>query len=361
MSAGAAGSTAGHAGTSVGGAGPGGTGGAGSSGGGGAGQAGGAGEGGNGGGGAGLGGSAGVSGTSGQAGQGGTGEVGGQGGSGGGDEKIPGAKVRVATFNVRTGNADKGTMNSWENRKKLFFQVFKDLDADFIGVQEAQLFQLQDIDQAAPAYDRIGHSSEPDNKGEFVSIYYRKARFEVKDKDTFWISPTPSQQSGPSFGDGYTRIVTWGRFREKDTGYQLYMYNTHFGLSDKSAEKGAELVIARAKARATDHPFFVTGDLNTTEAEAPVRYLKGKAKLDGEDNPLPLVDTFRELYPNTDEVRTAHGFNGGVTGAKIDYVFVSLKNPDVTSAEIVHDHQGDQYPSDHYPVVGTVKMPDQKK
>ncbi|RYE75003.1 MAG: endonuclease/exonuclease/phosphatase family protein, partial [Myxococcales bacterium] len=273
---------------------------------------------------------------------------------------IAGIKVRVATFNIRTGNADQGTKNAWDKRKALLFDVFKDLDADFIGVQEARLFQLQEIDQAAPGYDRIGEGRDGGNEGEFSAIYYRKDRFEVKDKETFWLSATPGKPS-KSWDDDYNRVVTWGRFQEKASGYQLYHFNTHWGLTSNSAEKSAALLTKRVSQRPTGHPFFVTGDLNTGENELPVRFLKGNAKIDGQDNPVPMRDTFRVLYPDATDVRTAHGFNGGTSGAKIDFVFIGLPAPDVTGAQIVRTHKGDQYPSDHYPVVAGVKLPDQTK
>ncbi|RYE92002.1 MAG: hypothetical protein EOO75_07660, partial [Myxococcales bacterium] len=275
-------------------------------------------------------------------------------------ETIPGIQVRVASFNIRTGSADKGTIRSWDARRAQAIQVFKDLDADFIGVQEARIFQLQDIDKAVPGYRRFGRSRRGNAKDEFSAIYYRKDRFRVKDSETYWLSATPDQVSGSSFGDKWPRIVTWGRFEEKASGYQLYHYNTHWGLTDQSAVRSAPLMMKRAAARKTDHPFFLTGDLNTREGEKPAEFLRGEAKLDGDANPIPLVDTFRKLHPKEPGC-TAHGYKYCLAKPKIDYVLVSVKNPDVTGAKIVRTHDGNRYPSDHYPIWGSVKLPDQTR
>ncbi len=268
---------------------------------------------------------------------------------------VPGPKVKIMTFNIRVGTAADGE-NAWDKRKGLVFQVFKDQDADFIGVQEALKFQLVAIDEAVPAYDRIGIATvDGKAQGPFNAIYYRKSRFAVKKSDTFWLSNTPEQPGSKTWGNEFPRAVTWGRFVEKDTDYTFYIYNTHFDhVSQNSREKGAVLLAETIAARsASDDPFAVTGDFNAAEGNLAIRFLKGDAKIDGNTNAVPMRDTFRVEHPDADNVGTAHGFNGGTGGNKIDYIFVPPKQK-VNGAQIDHFNDKGRYPSDHFPVVGTV-------
>jgi endonuclease/exonuclease/phosphatase family metal-dependent hydrolase len=61
------------------------------------------------------------------------------------------------------------------------------------------------------------------------------------------------------------------------------------------------------------------------------------------------------LHPDEEEAGTAHGFRGGRTGPKIDYVLVPARTP-VEAAEIRHDERGGRYPSDHFPVAARVVL-----
>ncbi|HMR74388.1 MAG TPA: endonuclease/exonuclease/phosphatase family protein, partial [Polyangiaceae bacterium] len=272
---------------------------------------------------------------------------------------IPGPKVKFMTFNIRLGTANDGP-DSWPKRKSLVFDVFKNQDADFVGLQEARLFQLQEIDKAIAGYKRVGIGRDGGKGGEFCAIYYRSARFAVKNSDTFWLSGTPNKPASTSFGNQLPRIVTWGRFVEKSSGYGLYVYNTHFDhISQNSREKSAALLMDVVAKRAPKDRFIVMGDLNAGEGNLVIKFLKGNAKIGGKNNPLPMLDTFRAVHPNETKVGTAHGFKGGTGGNKIDYVLAQGKKQNVLSASIDHYNVGGRYPSDHFPVVGKLALPDQ--
>lgn len=275
------------------------------------------------------------------------------------DPPTPGPEIKVMTFNIRVGTANDGE-NAWDKRKKLVYQVFKDQDADFVGVQEAQRFQLLEIDAAVPAYDRIGAGTvDGATKGSYNAIYYRKSRFTKKQSGNFWLSKTPEVAGSHTWGNELPRAVTWGRFVEDKSSYTFYVYNTHFDhISQNSREKGAVLLGKRIAERPhPGDPFVVTGDFNAAEGNVAVRFLKGDAKIDGALIEIPLRDSFRVAKPDAQNVGTAHGFNGGTGGNKIDYVFVPAKQK-VLGAQIVHFNVDGKYPSDHFPVTGTIKLAD---
>ena len=119
-------------------------------------------------------------------------------------------------------------------------------------------------------------------------------------------------------------------------------------LAQRIAERGAP----------TD-PFAVMGDLNSGEANLAIKYLKANAKIDGKANKTPMRDAYRVAHPDATDVGTAHGFNGGTGGNKIDYIFVPAKQT-VHGANIVHFNVDGRYPSDHFPITATVTFADKK-
>jgi endonuclease/exonuclease/phosphatase family metal-dependent hydrolase len=89
---------------------------------------------------------------------------------------------------------------------------------------------------------------------------------------------------------------------------------------------------------------LVTGDFNAGESDHAFQALLGG-----------LTDTFRAVHPQAREVGTYHAFRGGTGGPKIDAVLVS-GGWDVLDAGILAARYEGRYPSDHYPVVATVRL-----
>jgi endonuclease/exonuclease/phosphatase family metal-dependent hydrolase len=69
-----------------------------------------------------------------------------------------------------------------------------------------------------------------------------------------------------------------------------------------------------------------------------------------------MVDSFRVLYPDLENVGTYNGFTGQSDGPKIDYIMVK-SNMTVIEAYILQTNQKGCYPSDHFPVTAQVGLP----
>jgi endonuclease/exonuclease/phosphatase family metal-dependent hydrolase len=237
--------------------------------------------------------------------------------------------------------------------------VFKRQDADVVGIQEGLDQQLKDIEAAVPGYTRVGVGRDDGKtKGEYSAIYYRTSRFDLDASGTFWFSDTPEVVGSKTWGNDLPRICTWAHLVEKTTGYGFYQFNVHLDAYVQVArEKSAVLLMQRFVARpvAAD-PAIVTGDFNAGESNTVNQYMRGAASIESAQNPLPLADSFRVLHPNDTDVGTSHGFKGGTSGAKIDYIYL-MPGETALAAEIDHTHDGARYPSDHYPVTATVKLP----
>ncbi|NIR46418.1 MAG: endonuclease/exonuclease/phosphatase family protein [Gemmatimonadetes bacterium] len=184
--------------------------------------------------------------------------------------------------------------------------------------------------------------------GEYAAILYREARFELLSSGTFWFADTPDLPGSVDWGANLPRICTWGRLFDREADRAFYIYNVHLDhRSQESRERSVQLLAERIAARAHPDPVIVTGDFNAGEGNSAMRFLAGDAG-------PGLRDSFRVVHPDAVEVGTFNAFRGESTGPKIDYVLVD-ESWRVESAGIVRTQMGGSYPSDHYPVVATLR------
>jgi endonuclease/exonuclease/phosphatase family metal-dependent hydrolase len=260
--------------------------------------------------------------------------------------------VKVMTFNIRYDNPDDGP-NRWPLRRDMAVGVIQRFAADFVGFQEPVPGQVADLRKSLPDYRMIGRSRDADPaKGEAVPIFYRDKRWQLDEKQhgVFWLSDTPQTPGSTSWGNTLPRVVTWGRFIDRQSGRALYVYNTHFDHSSETARrKSAALLARRIADREHREPAIVMGDFNAGESSAALAHLIGQAS----DSPIKLIDTFRAVHPDEKQVGTFHDFRGGNDGEKIDYILTTA-GATVRSADILRDHRGDRYPSDHYPATAEI-------
>lgn len=262
--------------------------------------------------------------------------------------------LTVMSFNLRYGTADDGP-NSWPYRRELVFDVIREVAPDVLGTQEALRFQLDELRASLPGFGEIGVGRDDgDNAGEYAAILYRDDRFEILEHGTFWFSETPEVAGSIGWGARLPRICTWARLRERDSDRALYVYNVHLDHeSQESRENSVELLAERILTRPHPDPVIVTGDFNAGEDNPAMRYLKGEGESRSE---LRLRDSFRIAHPDALEVGTFNAFRGETTGPKIDAVLVS-EGWQVDAAAIVRTSHENRYPSDHFPVVATLRFP----
>ncbi len=260
--------------------------------------------------------------------------------------------IRVLSFNIRYGTARDGR-NAWPLRRELVFDVLRRERWDFVGLQEALRFQLDEIHRAVDGFGEIGVGRDDGKqRGEYSAILYRQDRWFAQHSGTFWLSETPDVPGSKSWGNGIPRIVTWGRFVERKTRRAVWVFNTHFDhQSQPSREKSARALAASIARKTEGEPVIVTGDFNAGEDNPAMRYLLSPDS----GSPVHLRDTFRVLHPKATDVGTFHGFTGRTQGDKIDYVLVD-RHFEVLAADIIRFARDGRYPSDHFPVMATVRL-----
>jgi endonuclease/exonuclease/phosphatase family metal-dependent hydrolase len=294
-------------------------------------------------------------------GAGGSGATAGAGGAAGEGGAAPLA-LDVWTFNLRYDNPDDGA-NAWPHRRDFVATLLRDAAPDVVGVQEALRSQLDDLAERLP-YDEVGVGRVDGHEaGEYSAILFDAERFDVAASDTFWLSDTPEVPGSTSWGNTVVRICTWARLVERASGRGLFVFNTHLDhQSQSSRARSVELIAARVAERDPPDPFLLLGDFNAGETNRALRYLRGEVdRASTGDDPVPpspgLVDTFRVVHPDAEDVGTYHAFEGGTDGNKIDYVLARpAPETEVFAAEIVHASDGALYPSDHFPVTATLAI-----
>lgn len=255
--------------------------------------------------------------------------------------------LKVMSFNIRLGVANDGP-NHWDTRKELVVQTIRNYSPDLLGLQEVWPMQEAYLKEKFPGYEYYGRSRLTDAKeGEQCAVMFRKDRFELLAKRTFWLSETPDEPESKSWDSSLPRIANWTRLKDKrNLGQELVLVNIHFDHRGRESREQAAKLIHRSVAKlGTSARVVVTGDFNAGEGSPPYRALVGDC----------LVDTFRISKPTrTEEEGTFTAWKGKRDGNRIDWVLCS-PNFKVLSAVIDHTEFDGRYPSDHYPVTATLR------
>ena len=255
------------------------------------------------------------------------------------------ASLRIATFNVRTPG-DKSP-NNWSERIPRIRAVMEKYQLDLIGVQELVQSQKEALLANDSPYITVGVGRDPNKKGEHCCIFYRKERFECVENGTFWLSETPDVPGSRSWHSACRRICTWAKLKDKTTGKLFLHFNTHLDhISDAARRNGAALILSRMEAMRGELPCILTGDMNSKPSSAAVI-----AILEKMNDAKTLSKT-----PHEGPEQTFHAYKYKPENASkppIDFIFV-LGQLQVLRHVTISDHQDNEYPSDHFPVMAEI-------
>lgn len=260
----------------------------------------------------------------------------------------PPLTLKVMSFNLRF--ASDQPPNAWPERRPVMKHVIETAAPDVIGTQEGLYAQLRNMASDLPAYEWIGLGREGGSRGEFMAVFYRRDRLEPVAFDHFWLSDTPEVIGSITWGHTYRRMVTWVRFRDRETGREFNFWNTHFDHQVEAArQKAADLIRTRLSKLDPTIPLLLVGDFNCAAGSSRAYEILTKE--------AGLSDTWLAASKRINEgLNTFHNFETPIRGnERIDWI---LARPPfvVTEAEIITGHVGDQYPSDHFPVTATIRF-----
>lgn len=256
--------------------------------------------------------------------------------------------LRVMSFNIRYNNPNDGP-DAWPNRREWVAEIVRESGTDVAGFQEVLQSQAQNLEERLPDYDWYGVGRDDGRKkGEFVPIFYRRDRFEVLDQSAFWLSETPDVAGSKSWDAAITRVTTWLKLKDRDTGREFFVFNTHFDHRGRNARtESARLLRKRMHDIAGDAPAVLLGDFNSLPSSDVYQILTGEIAEEGIDlaDAREKSDT-KAKGPDS----TWNGFRRIVPGRRIDFVFVGPTWV-VRSHTTLDEQRDDRFPSDHLPVV----------
>ncbi|KRA55067.1 endonuclease [Pseudoxanthomonas sp. Root65] len=253
--------------------------------------------------------------------------------------------LRIMSFNIRLPVESDG-VDYWETRKPLAVKVLREQEPDVIGLQELVKSQADYLAAELPQYAWFGRGREADGGGERMGVFYRKDRFAVIESGDFWLSDTPEVPGSITWDHLHPRLVTWALFEQRSDGKRFYLFNTHLPYRDQDEAarvKGANAIARYLSTLPADVPVVLTGDFNTTPESGVHAVLAG---------------TLQDAWTTAPRVEgidaTFHGFTGKAD-RRIDWIMV--KGVQLDSITSVTTRWNGRYPSDHFPLVVTLRLP----
>lgn len=266
-----------------------------------------------------------------------------------------GDAFKVLSCNIRVPLAeDEQAGNGWEARRELCGDVIASQDADLICLQECRGVQLEYLKQRLPEFDCSGLAQPVAEYIPNNAIMYSRQRFELRASGGFWLSETPHIPGSNSWDSAVARSVNWVRLRDRKSGSEFILWNTHLDHKGHTArEEQAKLVAAAAVPfDAAGLPQILTGDMNAKADHPAIAALKSS----------DWNDTIEALHGPADPGYTFHGFKGKARDTKkksqagrIDWIF-TRGDVRTIAAEVIRDGKDGRYPSDHYFISATLQL-----
>ncbi len=245
-------------------------------------------------------------------------------------------ELRVVSFNIRNGRAIDGRQ-SWPFRRRSTAMAIARLDADAIGLQEVLGFQLQWLRSQLPAYEAVGAGRSRGQRGERCPVLTHRAGVRLLDSCTRWYGDQPDRPGSRLAGAPFPRVATMCRL-ELEAGAVIQLTNTH--LDARSSDHRQQSAEQLRSWLDPELPQIVVGDLNAKPDDPVLRTLAEAGLIQA----LPAHAG-----------GTAHSFTGRADGRRVDHILAS-RHFEVTAAGVADHWGGGPLPSDHWPVVATLRL-----
>ena len=259
------------------------------------------------------------------------------------------SKWKIMTFNIRYDNPADGP-DSWNERKQDVCNFLLSEKPDFLGLQEALLDQVEDVNAALSEinYEWFGVGRDDGfDGGEFNPIFYDALKYENIEEGVFWLSLTPDEPGTKFPGAGCNRICQYGLFKERSgCQRQFWYFNTHLdNVSVEAREYSADLISKKISQLVGNQsmPHYLTGDFNSTKEETTYKIVIDHGLEDSET-----------IATKVDAHCTFTGFDDKDCEV-IDFIFV--RNMKVELYEVKTDKRPNgRNLSDHRPVCITAEV-----
>lgn len=248
--------------------------------------------------------------------------------------------IKIISQNVMCW--EKENIGTYDIRRPLLKNVFRNYGADAIGMQEVTPVWEKIFDEDLSDFGKLLVYRGQNNK-EAVPIYWNKSTLKPLDSGHFWLSETPNQES---FGWGACclRITCWVLFEHIQTGKKFAFVNTHLDHISKDARvNGIQLVCDFIKSRfGSEMPLVLAGDFNAIPDSETIEKANS------------LLNDARHIAKSTTDQITFHGY-GCEYANTIDYIYVT-PNISCNKFDIIKEINDNKPQSDHYGIIADINI-----
>jgi len=238
---------------------------------------------------------------------------------------------------------------AWEKRRTGYYKMVNTLKPTIMGVQEAEMNQVQDIIDNCPgyAYKGVGRTDGA-TKGESTSIFYKEKEISIEKWGTVWLSDTPDVPGSKFAEDDGPRTATWAvvKYTKEGKEHEYFHLNTHTSLVAASQTKEVQVMLNTIDQYNTDDlPVILTADWNLEENDPILE---------------PITDRYysaRKMAKVSDNQKTFSAWDN--VSKQLDHIFFEGMGRCLQFVRVPAKWDGINI-SDHYPVYTTIEFPTQQ-
>lgn len=260
----------------------------------------------------------------------------------------------IMSANVRCIAPEDKNEKGWSVRAQLIKKNIESVNPDIIGFQEVTWVHKGYLDTILSDYDSVITYRDMWVLSEGCPIYYKKDRFTLVDKGSFWLSETPEVMS-KSWNAACYRVCSYVILNDLTTNKEIVVFNTHLDhVSDEARINGIQVILDKIHEFGFDSKASVLmGDMNSYAGS--VTYNSWTSVFD--DAAIVSADS------NSVELSkpTYQAWGKALDNDRIDFFAVSKTGLEVNSYKVIDntydtEKYTDVYPSDHYPIVINITL-----
>ncbi|MCR4571135.1 MAG: PQQ-binding-like beta-propeller repeat protein [Bacteroidales bacterium] len=259
------------------------------------------------------------------------------------------SNVRYYSARNKQNDPDVGDRD-WEVRKAGYFQMVNTMEPPVLGLQEAEMIQVDDIIANCKGYSYIGVGrNDGVRSGESTAILYKTNEIQVDNWGTIWLSATPDVPGSyfPENEDRACRTATWAVLTVKENGRKFFYLNTHLSLYAASQSKEVLVILNTVAEKCpAGLPVVLSADWNVEEDDSALAPILAK------------YSSARQTAPLTDNIETFHWWGSQSTISKhqhLDHIFYGGFDKCLRFRTLNVKWKG-YWISDHHPVYAVLQF-----
>lgn len=165
--------------------------------------------------------------------------------------------ISVLSQNLRSESKDDGENNQIKQRKDRINQLLNNYNTDIVCFQECTKKWKRELTFMLNPFE-YECVYQYNSKGLCNPIYVKKDKFEVLDSGNMQVSDEYVNSKGKL---QETRIATWVKVKDKESGETLVMVNTHLALDDEVKKQSCTMIKDKVNELDSD-AYLICGDFN---------------------------------------------------------------------------------------------------